>query len=129
MARYSTMTFSPSRKPFFSNCDENARYNSICVGEMLRSGPRNPTRGSFLSSCARAQNGHVTAPQVKTLINSRRLMLAPEAQALIVAICTGARKGRCRRAMFAWGQKRTCAVHKLMSALGQKRDIGARYSI
>src|SRR5215475_778787 len=110
MARYSTITFSPSRKPFFSSCDENARYNSICVGEMLRSGPRNPTRGSFLSSCARAQNGHVSAQQVQTLINSRRLIVAPEAQTSNGSNSREHSGGGRSRTDCALGQKRTCAA-------------------
>src|SRR5262249_14161710 len=84
--------------------------------------PRNPMVGSFGCS-ARAVNVHAAAPP-RSVMNSRRLIVALDAQGVILAVPT-----RCVKddPMSALGQKQTYAVHKRMSALPPKATSNATY--
>ena len=73
-----------------------------------------PMRRMRSRCCARAASGHATAAPPISVMKSRRLMCPPgqASQGIVAAqTCTG--EGP---AMFALGQKRTCAVHQPMSA-------------
>src|SRR5690348_17205 len=91
----------------------------------------NPITG-IAACCARAENGHVAAAPPTRLMNSRRLIAAPDVQdktsyRLKATLGKGARcplwviSGHlhCNRSCPLYPQKRTCSVQLGMSAMGQ----------
>ena len=79
MARYSTIMFCPSRKPFFSSCEENARVDRSALGLC------GPGREILLGAIFQlAVHEHETATSAAVPAtrprNSRRLIVAPGGQ-------------------------------------------------
>jgi len=132
--RYSMVTFWPSKKPASPRPLRNARNTGpVSSGERAL---KNPITG-LAACCARTENGHVTAVQPKSVMNSRRLIASPEAQDKAshrtkLAYWKGLveRPGKCplwvksghvRRKRRCPLYPQTCAVQLAMSATGHKR--------
>ena len=84
-------------------------------------GMSTPIRRVRSGCCARATNGHVTAPPINVM-NSRRLIASPKSQE---AHRSGSELGGESPTDFALGQKQTFASQKAMSALPPKATAKA----
>ena len=115
--RYSIVTVRPSIQPRSrSRCTKAATDWLVAVGVL---GPKNPMTGCFAACCARAASGNAAAALPRSVMNSRRLIVAPEG-------LDGDRSNSYVRSgrgavrdwvMSALGQKRTYALQQAMSAL------------
>jgi hypothetical protein len=86
-------------------------------------GVRKPTSGRPRAGCAGPVSGHATAAAPNPAMNSRRLIVVSETKTghRIVADehTERGQPGELPTSVSVLGQKRTCAVHKPMSALCQ----------
>ena len=120
MARYSTTKFCPSRRPFFSSCEENAHRTPsapVC-GRAEESYSVN----FFSLLCARAKRPRQRrAAGDKTNEFPTPHVFGPEGQTRNGS--NPVARGESWPAMSALGQKQTCAAQKVMSALPPKADV------
>src|SRR5262249_7379542 len=118
----------PSLQPSSCRPCWNAAKRACHSGSFAVEAISTPMRRTRSLCCARAASGHVAAAP-RIVMNSRRLIAAPEVREHRSNACVSSERGKRMPRMSALGQKQTYAVQKGMSALPPKATLDAEPGI